>query len=72
MSLYFTITAGRSGSAWLTKFLGQNLNIPSIHEPLGIEDFGTNMPDIKLMRTFNNYGNNECIKSFWEKKIFWY
>jgi len=66
---YFTITAGRTGSAWLTSFLSQNLAINAIHEPLGIDDFGTNMPDIRTMRSFNNYGNNDFVKAFWERKF---
>ena len=56
MKKYFTITAGRTGSAWLTSFLTANLGIDAVHEPLGIDDFGDQMPDIRTMRTFNNYG----------------
>jgi len=37
---YFTITAGRTGSAWLASFLSMNLQIEEVHEPLGINDFG--------------------------------
>ena len=40
MRNYFTITAGRTGSAWLTSFLSANLNIKAVHEPLEINDFG--------------------------------
>ena len=43
---YFTITAGRTGTAWLASFLSKNLNIEEIHEHLGINDFGEKMPDI--------------------------
>jgi hypothetical protein len=52
----FSITAGRTGTAWITNFLGENLGIKSIHEPLGIDDFGNQMPDIKTMRMFNERG----------------
>ena len=38
-------------------------------EPLEINDFGVIMPDIKIMRNFNNFGNNELVKSFWKKKF---
>jgi len=69
MSKYFTITAGRTGSAWLTSFLSSNLNINAVHEPLGIDDFGVNMPDIRTMRSFNNYGNNDFVKEFWKRKF---
>ncbi len=66
---YFTITAGRTGSAWLASFLSQNLNIEEIHEPLGINDFGEKMPDIRTMRNFNNFGNNDFVKEFWRRKF---
>ena len=66
---YFTITAGRTGTAWLAKFIHENLQIESIHEPLDIYDFGTEMPDIKIMRAFNNLGNCELVKNFWKKKL---
>jgi hypothetical protein len=66
---YFTITAGRTGSAWLTSFLTTNLGIDAVHEPLGIEDFGVQMPDIRTMRTFNNYGNNGFVQDFWKRKL---
>ncbi len=69
MKTYFTITAGRTGSAWLTEFLSRNLNIDAVHEPLGIDDFGTRMPDIRTMRSFNNYGNNDYVKAFWRNKL---
>ena len=69
MKNYFTLTAGRTGSAWLTSFLSTNLNIKAIHEPLAINDFGLRMPDIKIMRNFNNFGNNELVQTFWKKKF---
>ena len=69
MKKYFTITAGRTGSAWLTSFLTTNLGIDAVHEPFGIDDFGVNMPDIRTMRSFNNYGNNDFVKAFWERKF---
>ena len=66
---FFTVTAGRTGSAWLTEFLGANLAIKSIHEPLDIEDFGVRMPDIKLMRTFNMFGNTAFVRDFYKHKL---
>ena len=66
---FFTITAGRTGSAWLAKFLGDNLAIESIHEPLAIADFGVRMPDIKLMRTFNMLGNTADVREFYKNKF---
>ncbi|NIY74670.1 hypothetical protein HED22_03355 [Thalassospira sp. HF15] len=69
MKNYFVITAGRTGSAWLADFLSENLKIDAIHEPLDIDDFGVRMPDIRTMRNFNNYGNNEFVKDFWARKF---
>lgn len=69
MHNYFTITAGRTGSAWLASFLSQNLNISEVHEFLGINDFGNKMPDIRTMRNFNNFGNNEFVQNFWKRKF---
>ena len=63
---FFTITAGRTGSAWLTEFLGKNLAIMSAHEPLAINNFAVRMPDIKLMRTFNVLGNTADVRAFYK------
>jgi hypothetical protein len=70
MSSYiFTITAGRTGTAWLTNFIWANLKIPSVHEPLEIDDFGVQMPDIKTMRSFNDRGMNDIVLTFWRAKF---
>jgi len=65
----FTITAGRTGTAWLADFLAANLKVPAIHEPLGIDDFGVEMPDIKIMRSFNERGNDAAVRAFWAGKL---
>ncbi|MFV1710802.1 hypothetical protein VWY03_05890 [Phaeobacter sp. JH20_09] len=65
----FTLSAGRTGTAWLAKFLGENLNIPSVHEPLGANDYGIRMPGIGHMRGFNTYGMNANVCDFWEGKL---
>ena len=69
MRQIFTLTAGRTGSAWLAELFRQNLLCDAVHEPIGINDFGIRMPDIRLMRMFNNYGNNEEVRAFWHKKF---
>ncbi|MDC3109106.1 hypothetical protein OA517_01975 [Alphaproteobacteria bacterium] len=69
MKYYFTITAGRTGTAWLASFLSKNLKIISVHEHLEINDLGEKMPDIRTMRNFNNFGNNDFVKSFWNRKF---
>ena len=65
----FTLSAGRTGTAWLSEFLAVNFNCETLHEPLGIEDFGNRMPDIKIMRSFNENGNNAIVKDFWKRKF---
>ena len=65
----FTLSAGRTGTAWLSEFLAVNLNYEALHEPLGVEDFGNRMPDIKIMRSFNENGNNAIVKDFWKRKF---
>ena len=69
MKTYFTITAGRTGTAWLNSFLSLNLGIEVIHESLGVNDFGTKMPDIRTLRNFNTFGNNEVVRGFWKNKF---
>lgn len=65
----FTLSAGRTGTAWLAEFLQSNLQINSVHEPLGVEDFGTAMPEIGHMRTFNTLGMNPRMQEFWRTKL---
>lgn len=65
----FALAAGRSGTSWLAKFLGQNLNINSVHEPCNLDDFGTQMPEISAMRKFNEIGMDRSIRDFWDNKL---
>ena len=65
----FTLSAGRTGTAWLSEFLAVDLNCEALHEPLGFQDFGNRMPDIKIMRSFNETGNNAIVKDFWKRKF---
>lgn len=65
----FTVTGGRTGTAWLAQFLGASLDVQAVHEWLRIDDFGVRMPDIKIMRSFNERGNNELVRAFWEGKL---
>ena len=66
---YFALTAGRTGTAWLAEFLSQNLGFDVVHEPMEIDDFGLNMPDIRTMRHFNTYGNDATVQDFWHRKF---
>ena len=65
----FTLSAGRTGTAWLSEVLAVNLNCEALHELLGIDDFGNRMPDIKIMRSFSENGNNALVKDFWKRKF---
>ena len=65
----FTLSAGRTGTAWVSEFLAVSLNCEALHEPLGFQDFGNRMPDIKIMRSFNETGNNAIVKDFWKRKF---
>ncbi|AUQ66671.1 hypothetical protein [Phaeobacter inhibens] len=65
----FTLSAGRTGTAWLARFLGENLNIPSVHEPLGLDAYGKEMPSIRHMRGYNSYGMDGPVCDFWEGKF---
>jgi len=65
----FTITAGRTGTAWLASFLHENLQFPVIHEYLGVDDFGVKMPDIRVMRVFNERGLDKIVQAFWQTKF---
>ena len=65
----FTLYAGRTGTAWLSEFLAVNLNCEALHESIGVEDFGNRMPDIKIMRSFNENGNNAIVNDFWKRKF---
>ena len=65
----FTLTGGRTGTAWLAEMLQASLGIAAIHEPLGIDDFGSAMPDIRLMRSFNTRGNDALAQGFWRAKL---
>ncbi|MBY6134486.1 hypothetical protein KUV61_01490 [Nocardioides marinus] len=66
---YNHIPAGRTGTAWLAQFLGENLNVASKHEPLGVLDFGTQMPEISHMRRFNTLGMDASMKTFWQNQL---
>ncbi len=65
----FTLTAGRSGSGWLSKFISANLGIETVHEPLGIDDFDVRMPSIKVLRSFNTRGLDAEVRRFWRRKL---
>lgn len=67
--IIFTLTAGRTATAWFSKFLSENQGVPALHEPLGHDDFSQRMPDISTMRMFNTFGFTREVRAFWEQKL---
>jgi hypothetical protein len=65
----FTMSTGRSGTAYLTELLGANTpDVESHHEFLGWRDFGLNTPDVTHLALFNAEGNVEKVQTFWRHK----
>lgn len=69
MKYVFTITAGRTGTAWLTQLFDLNFNCTAVHEYLQFGDIGLRSPDIGVMQAFNHWGNNDRVRAFWRKKL---
>jgi len=66
----FTITTGRSGSAYLAELLGTNLeNAAVFHERTGWLNFGVVTPDLSDFTVFNSVGNVEKVQAFWRRKL---
>jgi hypothetical protein len=66
----FTITTGRSGTAFLAELLAANLpNADTHHEILGWDQFGVNTPEVSHMTLFNSQGNVEKVQDFWRQKL---
>ena len=65
----FTMTTGRSGTAFLTELLAANLpDAECHHEFLGWGDFGLRTPDVSHLTLFNSEGNVEKVQTFWRHK----
>jgi len=66
----FTMTTGRSGTAFLASLLAENLpDSECHHEFVGWGDFGLKTPDVSHMTLFNSQGNVEKVQSFWRDKL---
>ena len=67
----FTITTGRSGTAFLYSLLKENIkDCEAYHEKIfGYDKFGVETPDISHLQTFNSKGNTTYIKKFWKRKF---
>lgn len=66
----FTITTGRSGSAYLAALLGENLEDAAVfHERTGWLNFGVVTPDLSDFTFFNSLGNVAKVQAFWKRKF---
>jgi hypothetical protein len=66
----FTMTTGRSGTAFLAELLAANLpDAECHHEFLGWNDFGLRTPDVSHLTLFNSEGNVEKVQDFWRNKL---
>lgn len=69
-SLIFTITAGRSGTLFLTDFLRSNLSDARVyHERTGALELGQDTPDVSHLKQFNTYGYTPHVRHFWRTKM---
>ena len=65
----FTVTGGRTGTETLARYFKGKFGFLAVHEPLDIDDIGVRMPDIKLLRTFNDRGNTPLVQNFYKHKF---
>lgn len=65
----YTLTAGRTGTAWLAKLFAANFECISRHEFMNFGEFGILSQDVGLMGAFNHWGNGQRIQHFWRRKF---
>jgi hypothetical protein len=66
----FTMTAGRTGTAYLAELLRQNVaGAEAHHEILGWDKFGVDTPDVSHMTLYNSAGNHPKVQAFWADKL---
>ena len=66
----FTVTTGRSGTAYLAELLARNLTDAAVfHERTGWSSFGVVTPDLSDFTLFNSVGNVEKVQTFWRRKF---
>ena len=70
MKYIFSLSTRFSGNKYLSEVLKQNLpNSVVFHEMIGPHHFGLDTPEISQLMNFNCFGNNEYVKTFWERKF---
>jgi hypothetical protein len=66
----FTITTGRSGTAYLTKLLqAADPQTECHHERIGFDRMGVHSPDASTFMLFNSQGNVPDVRDFWRRKF---
>ena len=64
------MTAGRTGTRFLSKLIGDNAPDAEVHhERIGFGDFGVQAPDVSLLHEFNFHGVTEKVSRFWDAKL---
>lgn len=65
----FTITPGRTGTAYLAELLRRNLPGANVyHERVSFKSIGLDSPDASHFMRFNSEGNTEHVKEYWRQK----
>jgi len=69
-TLVYTISTGRSGTAFLAEFLRANLPGATVHhERTHFTHMGRITPDASHFMTFNNVGNVPGLQWFWQRRL---
>ena len=70
MKLVFTMTAGRTGTAYLAELFRRNDPDALVaHEFLDWRAFGTRTPEVSHLTRFNNVGFDDYVQAFWATKL---
>ncbi len=66
----FTVTTGRSGTAYLAELLRANLPQAEVHhEILRYDAWGVDTPDLSDLAQFNAFGSTAKVQDFWRQKL---
>lgn len=66
----FTLTAGRTGTAYLASLIARNApEAECHHEILGYDRFGVDTPEVSHLTLFNSAGNVAKVQEFWATKF---
>lgn len=69
-TLVYTISTGRSGTAFLAEFLRANLPGATVHhERTAFTDLGRITPEASHFMAFNNAGNVPGLQRFWKRRL---